>query len=142
MLSSNSVCFGCNGSVGLEEPVEECYVIESERQAYLFDLQIGEFEFGFGIGDDCLNDEIACSLVADLLDGCAQVRQSDMHDFGVLGNVVPLVVMLEYEVTILVVDLVLAILWTQRGFGLRMEEAVVRHLENVVHVDHLFSVKK
>jgi hypothetical protein len=57
--------------VRFKETIEEGYVFKSKAASDFFDRCDTEFELGFGIGDNGIHNEVACSTLTCLLDGGA-----------------------------------------------------------------------
>ena len=79
-----------------EEAVEESDIVKTETERDLFDLQVRDLELTLGIGDQRLNDDIACRTFAYRLNRRTEVRQGQTHRLGILTDMMPFVVMLEH----------------------------------------------
>ena len=60
--------------MGLEEAVEERDILKSQRQGNLLNLECGQFQLGFSIGQQGFVDDLSGRLTTHGFDGAAQVR--------------------------------------------------------------------
>lgn len=124
-----------------EETVEERDVVKSQREGYLFYLQIGYFELRLGISQDGIIDNVARRPVTHLTDSGTQVRQRDTHRLRILIDVVPLVVVLYDQLAVVVVYLRLAVNRTGFHIVLLTRHTGITGLEQIEDMHHLLRIE-